>query len=256
MPPLEAWYAEHGRHDLPWRRTRDPWAVLTSEVMLQQTQVSRVLTAWPEFLDRFPTPQALAGAGAGAAIRAWGNLGYPRRARRLWEAACIIAAEGWPDDLTRLPGVGRYTAGALAAQAHGSDTPAVDANIRRVVERFRGRRLTERQAEEASVEIGAPLGGRDRLLALMDVGARHCRSRAPLCDACPLATGCTTRGELAGETRARQAPFAGSFRQRRGQVLAALREGRRPVTGLDPQALASLEADGLAVVEGTSARLP
>ena len=97
--PLRHLVREHGRHDLPWRQTRDRWAVLVSEVMLQQTQVPRVLDAWPAFIARFPTAAAMAAAGPGAVIAAWGRLGYPRRARRLWEAATIIATDGWPDDL-------------------------------------------------------------------------------------------------------------------------------------------------------------
>ena len=135
---LDAWYRAHGRHDLPWRATRDRWAVLVSETMLHQTQVSRVAAVYDEFLARFPTPAAMADAGPGAVITAWGRLGYPRRARRLWEASVVIAADGWPDDLTALPGVGRYTAGAIAAQADDVDVPALDVNVRRVVERVRG----------------------------------------------------------------------------------------------------------------------
>ena len=107
---LRHWYQDHGRHDLAWRQTRDRWAVLVSEVMLAQTQVGRVAAVWPSFMERFPTPGAMAASSPGDVIVAWGNLGYPRRARRLWEAAGIVAATGWPDDLAALPGVGRYTA--------------------------------------------------------------------------------------------------------------------------------------------------
>lgn len=256
-PPLARWYREHGRHDLPWRNTRDRWAVLVSEVMLQQTQVPRVLDAWPGFMERFPDPAAMAAADAGDVIRAWGTLGYPRRARRLWEAARMIDGQGWPADLRELPGVGRYTAGALAAQADGVDVAAVDANIRRVVERFAGRRLTDTEAESRSVDAAGSLGGRDRLLALMDVGALLCRPRSPRCGDCPLLEGCATRGVLEGETRHRQAAFEGSFRQRRGRVLARLRESGAVSSGeLDAEALDSLVSDGLAVVEAGTARLP
>jgi len=150
MTALAVWYRRHGRHDLPWRTTRDRWSILVSEVMLQQTQISRVLPVWSDFMARFPTPEAMAGLGPGEVIRAWGRLGYPRRARRLWEAACVLSEHGWPADLRSLPGVGRYTAGAVAAQAEDADVPAVDANIRRVVERHGGRRLGDRAAEEAS----------------------------------------------------------------------------------------------------------
>lgn len=255
--PLARWYREHGRHDLPWRATRDRWAVLVSEVMLQQTQVSRVLDAWPGFMERFPDPGAMAAAGVGEVIRAWGRLGYPRRARRLWEAARLVEERGWPADLRELPGVGRYTAGALSTQADDTDVAAVDANIRRVVERFAGRRLTDAEAESQSVDAAGSLRGRDRLLALMDVGALVCRPRSPRCGDCPLSERCATRGVLEGETRHRQAAFEGSFRQRRGQVLARLREsGAVSSDELDAEALASLVTDGLAAVDAGTARLP
>jgi len=224
--------------------------------MLHQTQVTRVLAAYDGFLAAFPTPAAMAAAGPGAVIAAWGRLGYPRRARRLWEAAAMIDAHGWPEDLTELPGVGRYTAGAIAAQADDTDVPAVDVNVRRVLERVCGTRLTAGEAERAMVDIGKPLHGRDRLLALMDVGALLCRPRATRCDECPLRPRCATRGPLDDETRSRQAPFTGSFRQRRGEVLARLRAGAAPVMELDTEALASLVDDGLAVADGTRARLP
>jgi A/G-specific adenine glycosylase len=262
---LAAWYARHGRHDLPWRQTRDRWAVLVSEVMLQQTQVGRVAAVWPSFMARFPMPEVMAAAGAGDVITAWGRLGYPRRARRLWEAAARIAAGGWPDDLTDLPGVGAYTAAAVAAQADGHDTAAIETNVRRVVERRAGRPLTPTEAAAASREAGAPLTGRDRLLALMDVGAVLCRPRLPRCGECPLEPGCATaaagpgaaadRAALLGR-RARQPAYEGSFRQRRGQVLAQLRAGPHPSAGLDAAALASLLEDGLATLDGPLARLP
>jgi A/G-specific adenine glycosylase len=253
---LRTWYARHGRHDLVWRRTRDRWLVLTSEVMLHQTQVARAEAAWPEFAARFPTPEATVAAGPAAVIRAWGRLGYPRRARHLFDAAAAIAAGGWPDDLRDLPGVGRYTAAAVRAQADGRDVPAVDVNIRRVVQRVTGRLLTDRAAEEEMVRVGAPLRGRDRLLALMDVGAMLCRPRDPRCDECPLLGQCATRGPLDGEVRTRAAPYAGSFRERRGRVMAALREGPVPVAELDADALASLVTDGLARLSRGTARLP
>lgn len=256
MVSLSAWYATNGRHDLPWRATRDRWALLVAEVMLQQTQVARVEQMWQPFLDRFPDPQTAAAAGAGALIAAWDRLGYPRRARRLWESASHIAERGWPDDLTELPGVGRYTAGAVAAEAHDADTVALDTNIRRVVERVAGRRLPQREAEAEYRRIGGRLTGRDRLLALMDLGALVCTPRAPTCGACPLHAGCATRGPLADERRSRQAPFAGSFRQRRGRVLAVLRVAPTAVDELDAEALASLVTDGLAEVRGRTAALP
>ena len=252
---LLEWY-ERVRRPLPWRATRDRWAVLVSEVMLQQTQVTRVLVAWPAFMQLFPTPAAAAAVPVGDVLRAWGRLGYPRRARRLWEAAIMITANGWPDDLRELPGVGRYTAGALAAQADDVDVAALDVNIRRVLERVEGRRLTDGQAHTAMIDVGAPLLGRDRLLALMDLGAAVCRSRDPDCASCPLFARCSTRGVRPDERRSRQPAFAGSFRERRGIVMASLRAGPAPVPDLDAEALASLVADGLAVVTGPTATLP
>jgi A/G-specific adenine glycosylase len=253
---LVAWYEDHGRHGLPWRLTRDRWAILVSEVMLHQTQVARVAAVFEAFLDRFPTATAMADAGPAAVIGAWGRLGYPRRARRLHDSAVVLRDHGWPDDLTTLPGVGRYTAAAVLAQADDADVPAVEVNIRRVAERVSGARLSERAAEEVMVRIGRPLRGRDRLLALMDVGALLCRPRDPRCTECPLRRRCATRGPLPEETRHRQAPFAGSFRQRRGEVMARLRDGPTPARALDAEALASLVADGLAVVTRGTAHLP
>jgi A/G-specific adenine glycosylase len=129
---LATWYEHHGRHDLPWRSTRDRWAILVSEVMLHQTQVPRVAAVWPAFMTRFPTPEVMAASTPGDVITAWDRLGYPRRALRLWESACVIARDGWPDDLSALPGVGRYTANAVLAQAEDTDLPAIETNVRRV----------------------------------------------------------------------------------------------------------------------------
>lgn len=258
MSALGDWYVRSGRHDLPWRARRDRWALLVSEVMLHQTQVPRVAAAWPDFIDRFPTADAMAHAGPGAVISAWGRLGYPRRARRLWEASVVIAEHGWPDDLELLPGVGRYTARAIAAQADDADVAAIEVNTRRVVERVAGRRLTTTGAEAEMLRIGGTLEGRDRLLALMDVGALLCRARAPRCGECPLRRRCRTKGALTDGVPTRRAPrYEGSFRQRRGRVLAALRAAdSHDVADLDPEALTSLVTDGLAVVEAGAARLP
>jgi A/G-specific adenine glycosylase len=257
--PLARWYAEHGRHDLAWRATRDRWAVLVSEVMLAQTQVPRVLAAWPEFMATFPDVATAADAGPGALIAAWGRLGYPRRARRLWEAAVVVREHGWPDDYTTLPGVGRYTAGALAAQAdERADAIGVDVNITRVVQRLAGRTLSTRDSEAAAVAAAPGIAGRDRLLALMDLGATVCRPRDPDCGACPLRRGCATRGALDGEQGRRQAPYRGSMRERRGTVLARLRSEPRgvPARDLDAAALESLTSDGLACVARGRVTLP
>lgn len=233
--------------------------MLVSEIMLAQTQVGRVGQVWERFMARFPTPEAMAAAGAGEVIAAWGNLGYPRRARRLWEAAVTVAAGGWPDDLAVLPGVGRYTADAVAAQVDDRDVLPVETNVRRVLERRAGRRLTPSEAVAAGREAGAPLTGRDRLLTLMDVGAVLCRPRVPRCPECPLAEGCATAADPAlveagvGRRAQRQKPYEGSFRQRRGRVLAALRAGPQPVADLDKDALKGLVADGLAVLTASAA---
>lgn len=224
--------------------------------MLHQTQVPRVAAAWAGFITRFPDPQTMAACGPDEVIAAWGRLGYPRRARRLWEAAVQVSARGWPGDLRELPGVGRYTARAVSCQADGVDVPAVDVNIRRVVERACGHPLSDADAEAASVRVGTPLRGRDRLLALMDLGALVCRPRSPACTECPLRRRCATRGPLPQEAQRRPAAaFAGSFRQRRGEVLARLRAGPAPARELDGEALASLVADGLAEHAGREARL-
>ena len=256
MSALERWYRAHGRHDLPWRATRDRWAILVSEVMLHQTQASRVAAVFDAFLDRFPTPEAMAAAGPAAVITAWGRLGYPRRARRLWEASVVIAWDGWPADLASLPGVGRYTAAAISAQADDADVIGIEVNIRRVCERTAGERLTDRAAESVARELAQPLRGRERLLAVMDLGATLCTSRHPACDRCPIVSQCATRGVHEDETRHRQGRFEGSFRQRRGQVMARLRTAPVLAAELDGEALASLLDDGLADVTQGRAHLP
>ncbi len=260
MSDLARWYAAHGRHELPWRAggvRHDRWAVLVSEVMLAQTQVARVVPAFDAFLAEFPTADALASAGPAAALRAWGRLGYPRRARRLWDAAVVIARDGWPVDYAALPGVGRYTASAIAAQAdERADAVAVDVNIRRVAQRVEGRVLGPRAAEAAAVQHAVPLVGRDRLLALMDLGATVCTPREPRCDVCPLHSRCATRGRLDGERRAPAARYEGSHRQRRGRVLAALRATESIARDeLDAAPLASLLADGLAELDDATGRV-
>ena len=254
---LASWYERAGRHDLPWRATRDRWAVLVSEVMLQQTQVARVLDAWPAFMTQFPDVATAASAGPGAVIAAWGRLGYPRRARWLWEAAARIDRDGWPEDLRELPGVGRYTAAALAAQVDDTDVVGIEVNIRRVCERVAGTRLGERAAETVAVTIAEPLRGRDRLLALMDLGATVCTAREPSCARCPITATCATRGALGDETKHRQARYEGSFRQRRGIVMAELRaHDTVALAALDRDALDSLVRDGLAEITDATAHLP
>jgi A/G-specific adenine glycosylase len=231
---LLAWYAEAGR-DLPWRRTRDPYAILVSEVMLQQTQVSRVLPRWEEWLAHWPTVEALAAAPLADAIRAWQGLGYNRRAVSLHCAARVVAERGWPEDLTELPGVGRYTADAVGLFAFGRDVLPVDVNIRRVLDRSGGS------------------FGPAAAQALMDLGATICLARIPRCDACPLAEGCPSRGRRF-EPERKQGRFEGSFRQRRAETLRLVAAGAMKVD--DADAVASLERDGLVRVAGGRVSLP
>src|SRR3954452_6232756 len=192
---LLAWFAENAR-DLPWSRTRDPYAILVSEGMSQQTQVERVVPRWQRWLERWPTVEALAAAPAGDVIREWQGLGYNRRALALHRAGQQVAAHGWPGDLTELPGVGRYTADAVACFAFGRDVLPVDVNVRRIRER------TQATFSAAAAQ------------ALMDLGATVCLARIPRCEECPLADACPSRGRRFEPLR-RQSPFEGSFRQRR-----------------------------------------
>jgi A/G-specific adenine glycosylase len=233
---LLAWFNRHGR-DLPWRGTRDPYAILVSETMLQQTQVARVVPRYLDWLERWPTVEALATAPVADVIRAWQGLGYNRRAVNLHRAAQVIAADGWPSDLTVLPGVGAYTANAVACFAFGSDILPQDVNVRRVLER-----------------TGAHLGA-ECAQALMDLGATICLARVPRCSACPLAARCPSRGRRYPPLR-RQSRFEGSFRQRRGQTLRLLASGPRPVAELDVEAVKALAADGLVEVTRGRVRLP
>lgn len=263
--------------DLPWRRTRDPWEILVSEVMLQQTQVARVLDRWPRFLERFPTPAACAAAPLADVLREWHGLGYPRRARNLHaSAAAIVARGGFPDDLPgllALPGVGPYTARAVLAFAYEADAAVVDTNIARVHARLAGRPLTGREAQahaDACVPPGAAWVWNQ---TLMDVGALICRP-APRCSDCPLAQRCSWRGDTTRPDPAvgsagvstRQAAFAGSDRQARGRLLDALTRGPVPsadaagVMGRDAaiagRLVDALEGEGLVARSGATLHLP
>ena len=230
---LLAWFAENGR-DLPWRRTRDPYAILVSEVMAQQTQVERVVPRWQLWLERWPTVEALAAAPAADVIREWQGLGYNRRALSLHRAAQQVAAHGWPDDLTELPGVGRYTADAVASFAFGRPVLPVDVNVRRV---------SERTGHDFSPAAGQ---------ALMDLGKAVCLARVPRCSACPLAADCPSHGRRFEPSR-RQGPFEGSFRQRRAAALRAVLAGSHP---RDAEAVAALARDGLVRLDGDAVSLP
>jgi A/G-specific adenine glycosylase len=233
---LLAWFAGSGR-DLPWRRTRDPYAILVSEVMAQQTQVDRVVPRWERWLARWPTAAALAAASPADVIREWQGLGYNRRALNLHRAAQHVAAHGWPDDLTELPGVGRYTADALACFAFGADVLPVDVNVRRVQERT-GHAFDAHAAQ-----------------ALMDLGATVCLARIPRCGECPLAAGCPSRGRRFEPLR-KQGPFEGSFRQRRAHTLRLVADTARTLDELDADAVDSLARDGLVRVEAGRVSLP
>jgi A/G-specific adenine glycosylase len=235
---LLGWFAEHGR-DLPWRHTRDPYGILVSEVMLQQTQVERVIPRYLDWLGRWPTVAALAAASAGDVIREWQGLGYNRRGLNLHHAAQRIAAEGWPDDLTELPGVGPYTAAAVANFALGHDVLPVDTNVSRI---------QQRTGHPFSSAAGQ---------ALMDLGATVCLARIPRCGICPLASACPSRGRRYEPLR-KQSRFEGSFRQRRAQTLRLVAESERPLNELDREAVESLAQDGLVEVAscGTLVTLP
>jgi A/G-specific adenine glycosylase len=233
---LLAWFQASGR-DLPWRRTRDPYAILVSEVMLQQTQVPRVLPRYGRWLARWPTASALAAAGTDEVIAEWQGLGYNRRVVNLHRAARHVASRGWPDDLTELPGVGPYTAAAIGCFALGRDVLPVDTNVARVQER-----------------TGATFGARSAQ-ALMDLGATVCLARVPRCGVCPLAAGCPSRGRRYEPLR-KQSRFEGSFRQRRAEMLRLVVSGPRALAELDGEAVDSLRSDGLVRVDGGTVRLP
>jgi A/G-specific adenine glycosylase len=230
---LLEWFGRTAR-ELPWRRTRDPYAILVSEVMLQQTQVERVVPRYLDWLERWPTVDALAAAPAGDVIRAWQGLGYNRRGLNLHRAARIVARDGWPDDLTELPGVGRYTADAVRAFAFGEQVLPEDVNVRRVIERTGHR-------------FGPECGQ-----ALMDLGATVCLARIPRCGSCPLAQECPSRGRRYEPLR-KQSRFEGSFRQRRALALRAVAAGEQPD---DSDAVASLARDGLVELRGGLVALP
>lgn len=270
--PVLAWYAAEARQ-LPWREPgAGPWAVLVSEIMLQQTPVARVLPAYTAWLDRWPTPAALAEASAADAVRMWGKLGYPGRALRLHECARQIVAryDGVVphdvDALLGLPGVGDYTARAVVAFAYGQRAPVVDTNVRRVVARAVGG-VAEAGRPAMSRDLAAvdallpddPAAAAQFSVALMELGALVCTARAPRCAECPIAERCSWR--RAGSPaytgpRARPQRFAGTDRQVRGLLLDVLRASDAPVTQSaldavwpDPvqraRALDALVADGL-----------
>lgn len=279
--PVLGFYDEHAR-DLPWRaESATPWAVMVSEFMLQQTPVARVLPVYEAWLERWPAPADLAGASTGDAVRMWGKLGYPRRALRLHAAACAIVTEydgqvpSSYDELIRLPGVGDYTASAIASFAFGARHVVLDTNVRRVFARavsgveFPPNHLTktERALAEALVPEDLPAAW---AIAVMELGALICTARDPKCDTCPIRDQCAWlaagRPAYDGPARRGQA-WAGTDRQCRGRLLDVLRASHRPVTKprLDAawadttqreRCLETLIADGLVQTVGDRYALP
>ncbi len=268
---LLGWY-ERSRRDLPWREPGvSAWQILVSEFMLQQTPVSRVLPIWSDWVRRWPTPSATAAASAADVLRAWGKLGYPRRAKRLHECATVIAREHddvVPDDvdtLLTLPGIGSYTARAIACFAYRQPVPVVDTNVRRVVARAvrgladGGSAAAARDMAEVSALLPTDDTAPQFSVALMELGATVCTARTPRCGLCPLAR-CAWRdaGYSPAQGPARRVQtYAGTDRQVRGRLLDVLRATDSPVTRgeLDvawltdtaqrDRALYSLLADGL-----------
>ena len=282
------WFTEAAR-DLPWRSAdTTAWGVLVSEFMLQQTQVDRVLPRWTEWMERWPLPSSLAAEEPGEAVRAWGRLGYPRRALWLHRAAVEIAEQHGDsvpsdvDQLLALTGVGPYTARAVATFAFGDRHPVVDTNTRRVIAR------AVHGLAAAGMPAAKDLSDMEQLLpvdrasaalfnaAVMELGAVVCTARAPLCSACPIAGFCEWRGagypDNAPAKRPKQAKFAGSDREARGKIMAQLRgsrhaisvdrvlsaaaEGRTGDATQAQRAFDSLVADGLVVEFEGQARLP
>ncbi|GAA2063679.1 A/G-specific adenine glycosylase [Williamsia deligens] len=275
---LLSWFDDHER-DLPWRADDvTAWQILISEIMLQQTPVARVIPKWLEWIERWPVPSAMAADGVGEVVRAWGKLGYPRRAMRLHECACVLARQ-FDDEVPRdvetlltLPGVGDYTARAVACFAYDAPVPVVDINVRRVIARaIHGRGDAGSPARTDLADASALLPTRvDRAprfsAALMELGALVCTARSPSCDACPLPScAWVEAGRPAVTTPKKVQRFAGTDRQVRGLILDEFRSATGPVErgridtvwttdpGQRERALDSLLADGL--VETTDGTL-
>ena len=253
---LLAWYERVAR-PLPWRSTRDPYPLLVSETMLQQTQAARVVPYYEAFLARFPDAEALTAAPTRDVLAAWSGLGYNRRALALQAAARVIARDGWPEDLTSLPGVGPYTAAAVASFAWDAPRAAVDVNARRVIERWERRRLPPRPLTARAAAL-LPAGRAAAWnQAMMELGATVCTARAARCDRCPVAPWCASAGvpdaEVArpsGAGAPARPRFEETDRYARGRIVAALLAGE----SLPPfdaerleRALAGLARDGLVV---------
>jgi A/G-specific adenine glycosylase len=271
IEPVLVWYSAHAR-DLPWRAPdATPWAILVSEIMLQQTPVSRVLPAYQAWLTRWPSPAALAADPPGEAVRQWGRLGYPRRALRLHETATIVTRDNdgqipsSVEELLALPGVGRYTAAAVAVFAFGHRHPVLDTNVRRVLARLTSaRQFPGPTPSAAEYRLAESLLPPDEAVAarwsvaVMELGALTCTAAAPRCAACPLATACAWRAadHPRSTTKRPVQRYDGTDRQCRGRLLAVLRASADPVpltdfdavwpdTAQRARALDGLAADGL-----------
>ena len=282
--PVNEWFTANQR-DLPWRHPEfGAWGILVSEIMLQQTPVARVIPRLEQWLARWPTPAALAAAPPGDAVRAWERLGYPRRALALHAAATVIAEQHGGvvpsdlHDLLALPGIGDYTARAVAAFAYGQRHPVVDTNVRRVIARaVDGQGLPgipSTRRDLAAMEALLPVDEADARLfnaGMMELGAIVCTARAPRCELCPIADACRWRAAgyppYEGPRAPVQKKFEGSDRQVRGLIMAELRASDIPVTADEivavwpdavqrSRALTGLLADGLVVADADGFRLP
>ncbi|MBR9692483.1 A/G-specific adenine glycosylase [Candidatus Woesearchaeota archaeon] len=266
---LLKWYADEGR-DLPWRRTKDPYKILISEIMLQQTQVDRVIPKYETWLKTFPSWKTLAAGSRSDVLKLWSGLGYNNRAVRLHALSKLVVEELGgklpvsEEELVKLPGIGPYTAGALMAFAHNKPGKCIDVNIERIVKRYsfpkRKKEITKKEAEEEFLFLFPKNKATDFANALMDFGSMICTASNPKCDDCPLYDDCKSRGERNEESnervKKRQTTFLHSNRWWRGQILKALNQGLQTekdifaaIEGDDKKsftaALAQLRAEGL-----------
>ena len=238
------WWTANARQ-LPWRTTRDVYAVWVAEVMSAQTPVSRSADAWARWMERWPTVEALAAAALVDVLGVWQGLGYPRRARDLHRSAQIVVRHGWPEDLTVLPGVGAYVAAAVRCFAREEPVLPLDVNVKRV--------LARRYPHGIDISEDPWRAGQ----AIMEFGQRICTTK-PRCGACPVRDGCPGPGERRVDSSTRRQPrFEGSVRQRRGQLLRrVVAAGAFVVSDADREIAAGLAADGLAVLDGHVLRAP